>query len=675
MPAFRLFAHTPPEPPLHAPVVIDVPDTTRAEIVRPVLEQGLRAFEAYAERQPLVRPALSDAELRTLVSRLAALLDEYVAPGVVADVNAFGINWTGRANITQETYRRYAAACLERSADPYQPTVDVAIGTQTAHGGHWSGVAQFYRRYPMVRQMVDVSARQFVNSVLLCCDRVVADWPDIQTFFMNGAALNTLSRISATGSDFHKGGKQVLILTFRVTPPLAPAVDQRLIYKPSDVERDFRIVGDTQALANALNGGQLRVVTNKGVSLANLVNNGPGSLAEMANALSQNRLQVPTYRILPVYPGTSLAVVGDSVDIRQSYGYAEFLSSDAADNQLDDQQIRAYYHSFGAQAAIAWAFQLTDMHQENVIVHAGLPYMIDLEMAYTGIMPTPDATKLDDAYWIFSVPSQAREIQGWDTAALVYTRVNAIERTKNAIYTAQAPNVPRQPVVADRNRLRDGFLDFVNVLNANRAAFVAWLTNGQGMVTRLLPFGTPDLQNLLWRLNDQFDPATAVTYSGQIVLRMQDRASILLGTWGDNFNNAVANLPINNAFDLNLNYDPIAPTFAFYSDPQMAADFAVGDIPAFYQKMSTTQALTSRGRFIPIPFGTGVQRTQAVGQAALTNSLTAFFATAPVLPNQYFTSSPSTIITNYLQQFATQQFAATRVQAAVNNINGWPVAP
>ncbi len=675
MPAFRLFVHTPPEPPLHAPVVIQVPDTTRAEVVRPVLEQGLRAFEAYAERQPLVRPALSEAELRALVSRLAALLDEYVAPGVVADVNAFGINWTGGANITQETYRRYAAACLERSADPYQPTVDVAIGTQTAHGGNWSGVAEFYRRYPMVRQMVDVTARQFVNSVLLCCDRVVADWPDIQAFFMNGGTLNTLNRISATGSDFHKGGKQVLILTFRVTPALAPAVDQRLVYKPSDVERDYRIVGNTTALATALNNAQLRVVINKGVSLANLVNNGQTSLAEMTNALSGGRLTVPTYRILPVYPGTSLPVVGDSVDIRQSYGYAEFLSSDAADNQLDDGQIRAYYHSFGVQTGLAWVFQLTDMHQENVIVHAGLPHMIDLEMEFTGLMALPDGTKLDDAYAVFQVPSQAREVQGWDTRDLIYSRVNAVERTKNAIYTAQAPNVPRGPKVADRNRLQAGFLDFIVLLGANRQAFQGWITNAQDSVARVLPFGTPDLQTMLWRFNDQFDPPVAVTYSGQIALRLQDRAAVVLGTWGDNFANAVQNLGINNAFDLNLNYDPLAPLFAFYSDPQMAADFAAGDIPAFYQKLSTTQVLTSRGRFIPIAYGTAVQRAQVPNQVALNNSLANLFGTAPLLPNQYFTGAVAAILTNYVQQLGVQQFGPPRIQAASNSINNWPVVP
>ena len=61
--------------------------------------------------------------------------------------------------------------------------------------------------------------------------------------------MTELKKIKTTGNDFHKGGKQVLILTFQLAGPAAGGAGKpelgRVVYKPSAVEIDCRIVGDS----------------------------------------------------------------------------------------------------------------------------------------------------------------------------------------------------------------------------------------------------------------------------------------------------------------------------------------------------------------------------------------------------------------------------------------------
>lgn len=673
MDRITLFATTPPALRMRQPLHIQVPERYRAELYRAELEDTRLVFEAYAERHPEVAPALLD---RTLIETLAVLLDDYVGPGVVADINAFAKNTFPGQNITLETYRQYAAACLERAADPYRIAADWEVSALSSPNGAWVGLPAFYRRYPMVRYMVDVVTENYQRNIQRCCDRVIEDWPDLQTFFFGGTAMVTLAQIKTTGSDFHKGGGQVLILKFRDAVP----TDHFLVYKPTDIERDFRIVGDTAALNAALIApapNNLRVVTHKGVTAPTLLNNANGSLGEMltAHAALGPGYVVPVYRILPVWPGSGLAAVNGEYPIRKSYGYIEHLSNTAADNQFATApQRQAYYRSFGAQLALCWVFQITDLHQENVIVHARMPYLIDLEMAYTGIMALPTNTNLGAAYDTFDVQSTQRTLSGFGSQALSYATGNLpAETTKNGLYDTTGTLVP--PDATDNGNLTTAFTNSVGLIIANFAAYDAWLVAAQNVVTRVLPYGTDVLLAQLRALNDPESVPASVTFPDEIGLRMQSNGNIDVQGWGDAFRNAAVGLGgVLPAADVNLIYNGLAPKFSIWFDPQTSTDFKAGDVPAYYQKMSTPQALGSSGKPLQVNYGLAVQNTTPVNQQPLSNALVTIWGTAaPLLPSSYFTGNVVQIQRNYLQalQLNAANFTTNRLAAAINDIGQW----
>ena len=107
-------------------------------------------------------------------------------------------------------------------------------------------------------------------------------------------AIEELAEKSTTGNDFHKGGKQVLILSFSLAGQKDPG---RIVYKPSSVEIDCRIVGDSTIVNTDKPQGYTQET----------------SLTELINKYNSGRTrrpgftdcELPTYRILP-YNRTSV---------------------------------------------------------------------------------------------------------------------------------------------------------------------------------------------------------------------------------------------------------------------------------------------------------------------------------------------------------------------------------
>src|SRR5262249_27463055 len=147
----------------------------------------------------------------------------------------------------------------------------------------------------------------FQNNIRLACERVIADKRRIERFFQDAYSdltLRSLDRIESTGSDFHKGGKQVLTLEFsaiyigRHIPPSrhqlqpGPRVTTfKLMYKPSDVEIDCLIAGKSDAINAVM---KPRVFMTE--SLTEIFN----ALCVQQQANLPNALPLPTYRILPI---------------------------------------------------------------------------------------------------------------------------------------------------------------------------------------------------------------------------------------------------------------------------------------------------------------------------------------------------------------------------------------
>ena len=231
-------------------------------------------------------------------------------------------------------------------------------------------VNTFWKSYEKIERALTRIAELFQQNILTACKRVLNDWGSIQSAFVDqtGGFLDKLVGIQSTGSDFHKGGLQVLILTFSTQKPEGTV---RVVYKPSDLEVDCLIIGDTKTVE------MLRPRFQQ------------ASLMEMLNTLMKDPSALglyafPTYKVLPIYPGSQLAPdKGGRLPIRNSYGYIQFLEYGGKFKQPGDEKAicTRYYTLLGQLAAVAAAFSLSDLHIQNLIVHNYTPYLIDLENA------------------------------------------------------------------------------------------------------------------------------------------------------------------------------------------------------------------------------------------------------------------------------------------------------
>ncbi len=326
------------------------------------------------------------------------------------------------------------------------------------------------------------------------CARLAHDWADLNKFFFErrpGVAdecLIHLHKVSSSGSDPHKGGKQTYTMTFNAGPkvaPLAPAPgpalpgggiiaapvvgapghvaainflnwpQRRLIYKCADLELDTRLLGDTQTLTSA----------GLATPLPNLAR---GSLVEVLNTLRPG-LNLPVYRILPVNAGSlngvgisndrgSNAVSDGAIPLQSAYGYLQFLDHEPeltarplpADGALDaaDTLTRAAADADQFLTHYAWYLAMAnltgmcDAHRENAIVHQKKLHLIDAEISFKKANPSVGEIMLDeclggqlslkDHYCVLFL----RTLTGFVHAALSVSVVHARQRIQTEVVAA-----------------------------------------------------------------------------------------------------------------------------------------------------------------------------------------------------------------------------------------------
>ncbi|HEX8832405.1 MAG TPA: DUF4135 domain-containing protein, partial [Longimicrobium sp.] len=331
---------------------------------------------------PFCQPALSSAGL---LNGLAEALDLYVGPAVDRDLRlAFAVN-------NQLTYSTY-------------------FTTRFFGAAFQTNLTNFRTRFPTTALALQQLTLNFQRNIGTACTRVTADLQAIQTLFSDthpGLTLNSLKEIRSTGSDFHKGGQQVLILTFTSRywwGKIPWWGDFKLVYKPSDLEVDCLLMGDSAAVNRVLPDFMRE-------SLAEIFNSlvAQAKLADPASTLEVLR----TYHILPRNRTSPHPVGTYPVPLRAAYGYIEFLgyeyspgrlqvrgydpfgSSDYMIFQRQDETpvIRGFYRQAGELLALASTFSITDMHVENVRVNAYAPLLIDLEISLT--VPIADVKSTD----------------------------------------------------------------------------------------------------------------------------------------------------------------------------------------------------------------------------------------------------------------------------------------
>jgi hypothetical protein len=591
----------------NAQVDIELPQrvhTAHVELYRHLLDfardslYGLSAGGNYQRTRPAMRAA-------KLIEKLAALLDRYAVQGVAAALQ-------------KDDAPSYAELC-----EDFGQAADRNV---------------FLARYPLLANVLPRVTSMYIRYIREVCDHVLADWNTLATVFFPGQQLVSLERIGLTGSDLHKGGKQVVILTFRTQA----GSDVRLVHKPSDVEADYLLIGRSDRVRRG-DGGYVAsnnpdaAVPLAEMSLVERINhymahqydvdgesNGWRWARGIWNSLSGViTMQLPTYVILPRNPG-SRAVEGNdhSLPVRNSYGYLEFLThvpecdEDKDPTGVDPRVLMPsddwvtdygqdgpdpvdnFHRQLGGCAALAMAFSITDLHVQNLIVHKLQPCLIDLEISFLentndalasglfGGTPLPGARTLD-----YSSRHEVFDPTGDDVLDNEYTPTYG----KNRLYRHRRGVLSVIGLSSCREQILWGFTEVAAILRRYSAQFIAHLQQAtfRNAVARALPYNTGPLEQFHRRIYSQNLDVDPEDWYCEAFLEG-------IGALNDNATREAWDVDANEQqVDTDAHW-PQEPKFAAGTYPDVIRDLLNGDIPIFYHRLGGNHAVNSFGETLNV---------------------------------------------------------------------------
>lgn len=526
---------------------------------------------------PFVAKALGSPRL---LDDLAATLDEWLCPAVERAMSD--------AKVRPTTYAGwFSDAVFDRAA-------------------YAANVRTFFTTYPSIDHVLTTIADNFRKNLEVACRRIVADQAAITALFSDryvGLVLSALTEIKSTGSDFHKGGKQVLVLTFATdsfTGWWRVASTLRLIYKPADLEVDCLIAGESAAVNRA---------TNNPAFMAK-------SLVEIFNATAAANTavgleQLPTYRILPRNRTSPLPqpAVGSPLPIRDAYGYVEYLGYSLTGDtykffnyypfgmsdfvifpsQGEAPVIERFYHQMGQLLALAVTFSLHDLHVENVRVSRYQAHLIDLEISLTSATQRVEQTVLlHDDYGGINGSSRANDfvwIVKRRTAGsppvlqFNFHQLFLMKWYQNRLW-AMRPN--KRLVKVNVFWLLEGLQNGMSILRTAQAAnaFAPWFARLTNVLVRVPPISTTLWINVrkavyITSMNSHADFGPALT--------------------------AVLDVELSEAYWRYQGTPTPEPDFVAYAAPQAASDLANFDIPVFYHRIGSSDMLDSTGAVVAVP--------------------------------------------------------------------------
>jgi hypothetical protein len=512
-----------------------------------------------------------------------------------------------------------------------------------------ANVTDFFTDYPITDHALQKIVTNFQHNIRLACQRIWQDRGAIERLFgdwYQSVSLTSLKGIKSSGSDFHKGGQQVLILTFGAKWGLQPGVSQvslpysgsdlKVVYKPADLELDCLLVGHSAAVNRAVAPAGAFMQQ----SLAEIFD------ARVAASRDRDLEPLPTYRILPRNP-TRLQ---NPPQVRNAYGYVQYLGYELtgtyytksnyyplgySDYLIFPRQdktsiVRKFYRQLGEWTALACTFSLTDLHIENIRAYRYQPHVIDLEAALTQAIENAWQTALfltspsgdpiggidgvkfgDKAVWVIEVRHQGTSKQYLD-----FFRDDMQRRDFQNRLWASLPAKKIVPV--DKYWLLHGLEKGMDVLRDCQQVhgFQAWFDRLRGVLVRLLPYATSD-----W-----------------VAVRREIYSDALAGPPPVELASAIQNaLRWRLAAGLDGYRRPADPNFMVMNpavQPGAAGDLQDFDIPAFYHKIGTTDILDSHGNVLLVP--------QAV--TVLDDNLQPVVRNTNVGRDHYFQAAPTTAI-------------------------------
>lgn len=186
--------------------------------------------------------------------------------------------------------------------------------TQPAHG------TALLQEYPVLGRLVVESLDRWVTVSVEFVQRLGEDWLAMQQTFAPSEDPGPLVQVAGGMGDTHRGGRSVVIATFRS--------GFRVVYKPKSLAIDQHF----QQLLAWLNthGAQ------------------------------------PPLRTLTVLD-------------RGSYGWVEYITAKSC---ASPEAVQRFYERQGSYLALLYVLEATDFHQENIIAAGEHPYPVDLEALF-----------------------------------------------------------------------------------------------------------------------------------------------------------------------------------------------------------------------------------------------------------------------------------------------------
>jgi hypothetical protein len=563
------------------------------------LEELLNVYVVYGVAHDLARLRAS----RTLLTRMAPdddppSLSDVLPPAGAPPGSVLGDSLIDPKVKPAQAYGRYFEWCIEPA--------DV--------GGGGSGVDAFFERYPLLEHAVQTITVHHFENIKLACERIRADWNDIAAAFFGGRTISSLVKIRTTGNDFHKGGKQVLILTFL----LGDSSTARVVYKPSAVEMDCRILGDSDVFGLVQPRGiPGQAAFSQHESLTEIINGLRTSTAGDGVAARP----LPTYRILPYNRGS----------IPDSYGYLEFLTHNPVPAEQSPWKIgdaitgmdpagqdwivatedeeRAFYHDYGMLAGLALAVSITDLHYQNVIVHGGRPHLIDLEDALKHPMKRISETVIMDA-WDRpddAVGKELRITHEGTSDLMLEPDVSASPRpATSVIYRLADRTKPgaRATLQDARNRLAvlEGLIEVVGILaddKGNRQV-KDWVRGLDRTVTRFVFRATADIAPQSRRLYREYSACSIAT-----LRQNKGYQTFSTRTADGDFEYFFGEQDQRDAWQKKhdkpgINQAWVHPWFALEHKDQAWRDYLNCDVPSFYHELGSRDLLNSAGERVDV---------------------------------------------------------------------------
>lgn len=540
----------------------------------------------------LVKKAVTSSNL---LEELANVLDYYLGAAISHDLEKY-IN--EKKSNKEESLKKYL----------YEDYFDERIFKEYS-----KNVEEFKNDFSVIKHVMKKVTENFQQNILTACVRVVQDYSDIQKFFKgplfegDEAEIlewrNELKQIKSTGSDSHKGGQQVLILTFPVlwSPNgFLEVLDLELVYKPSDVEVDCLLIGRSEAVKKA--DPEFKIEA----SLTEIINR---QIRKEKEKNQQSPLELlPTYRILPREYTSGKKPEEMPSSLRNAYGYIEFLDyrkpyerspvSSYSYGRGDyliygwmekKSIIEKFYRQLGQWLAIAATFSIKDMHMENMRVRRYQPYLIDLEVSLTTPIKNLKNTNFFDEKTGAITGEEIDtkfvwEVRDIDNEPCLLLASAPSSRLENRLRTKEHDK-SEKIVAVDTQQLLIGLDKSMDLLaQASRDnAFNAWFDRLNGVLVRVLPYAT---QVFIDVMKDVFVDTYGISKRKEKSIK------------------EIIKEVINETRTIKYNEEKTTgdqlPKYLVLQ-PSIEDDFENLDIPVFYHRLGTLDLLDSHGNRVSIP--------------------------------------------------------------------------